>query len=458
MEPHISLEKRGSVADDSPAHNKPHLGTRDVDVAAELAAGNDFVLDPEEAARVRCFYQAQFNWLGTAFYLSFLAFEWPQNLALQYLPVGKWMSVNILVWAIALLCHAAAKTFGQFFVCRLFLGICEGAITPGSMIITSMFYTRQEQTQRVGYWLVLMNGAAIILLGLVAYGALHIHATVLQAWQWLMIIAGVITFFFPDSSATAWFLTPEERVIAIERIKVNQAGIENKHFKKDQFIECLQDPKTWLFFFFSMISNVTNSLSNQRQIIVAGFGFTALQTTLLGCVDGVVESNGRAYSGALAYCVAILGSILVNTLPLSTRVGLLFSYWISITSIAPFVVMLAWVGSTTAGHTKRLTTNTIVMIGYAVGPQHWEKRYQPRNHVPWLILSICWAVSALLLLTARAYLSWENARRERAGPDERYDDMYITKEHSDGTVMDKKVEKVFLDLTDMQNRDFRYEL
>ena len=33
----------------------------------------------------------QFNWLGTVFYLFFLAFEWPQNLAMQYLPVGKWM-------------------------------------------------------------------------------------------------------------------------------------------------------------------------------------------------------------------------------------------------------------------------------------------------------------------------------------------------------------------------------
>ena len=39
--------------------------------------------------------------------------------------------------------------------------------------------------------------------------------------------------------------------------------------------------------------------------------------------------NGRAYSAFLAYCVAILGSILVNTLPSSNRVGLLFSYWIS---------------------------------------------------------------------------------------------------------------------------------
>ena len=29
--------------------------------------------------------------LGTIFYLGYLAFEFPQNLALQRFPVGKWM-------------------------------------------------------------------------------------------------------------------------------------------------------------------------------------------------------------------------------------------------------------------------------------------------------------------------------------------------------------------------------
>ena len=33
----------------------------------------------------------QYNWLGTIFYLSYLIFEYPQNIALQRLPVGKWM-------------------------------------------------------------------------------------------------------------------------------------------------------------------------------------------------------------------------------------------------------------------------------------------------------------------------------------------------------------------------------
>ena len=31
----------------------------------------------------------QYNWLGTIFYLSYLLFEYPQNLALQRFPVGK---------------------------------------------------------------------------------------------------------------------------------------------------------------------------------------------------------------------------------------------------------------------------------------------------------------------------------------------------------------------------------
>lgn len=32
-------------------------------------------------------------------------------------------------------------------------------------------------------------------------------------------------------------------------------------------------------------------LTNQRQLILAQFGFTEIQTTLLGIVDGVVESQ-----------------------------------------------------------------------------------------------------------------------------------------------------------------------
>lgn len=99
-------------------------------------------------------------------------------------------------------------------------------------------------------------------------------------------------------------------------------------------IEALTDWKTWLFAIFSAINNVPNSLTNQQTLIVASFGFTALQTTLLSCVPGVIEiltiftgvrlaarrPNSRAYVGSAYFVPAWLGILLVNLLPWSNKV------------------------------------------------------------------------------------------------------------------------------------------
>ncbi len=108
-------------------------------------------------------------------------------------------------------------------------------------------------------------------------------------------------------------------------------------------IEALLDPKTWLFALFSALDNIPNSLTNQRQIIVTSFGFTPLQTTLLGCVDGVVEivtiytgvniaariPNSRAYVAVIYMVPNILGVFLINFLPWENKVGLLFGVWLT---------------------------------------------------------------------------------------------------------------------------------
>lgn len=87
-----------------------------------------------------------------------------------------------------------------------------------------------------------MNGVAAVFLGLLAFGCIHIKTRDFEPWQWLFTIIGVLTlitsilfwFFFPDSPTNAWFLTPEERVKVVVRIRDNQAGVENKTFKKEQ--------------------------------------------------------------------------------------------------------------------------------------------------------------------------------------------------------------------------------
>ncbi|KAI0944706.1 hypothetical protein AcW1_002354 [Taiwanofungus camphoratus] len=494
--------------------------TEQVDTGAQLVAGTEMEVDPKEALRIRrkidrhlmplmCILYwiqfmdkttlgsaailgikkathlttSQYNWLGTIFYLSYLVFEYPQNLALQRFPVGKWMSANIFVWGVALCCHAACKNFGGLFACRFFLGMCEGSITAGFMIVTSMFYTRAEQTLRVGYWF-LMNGTAQIVIGFISFGVLHAKSGRFQPWQWLVIITGLLTLItavafwlmFPDSPTTAWFLTPEERVTAVQRIKANQTGVENKRFKKEQFYEALRDPKTWLFALFSAFDNVPNSLTNQQQIIMSSFGFTDLQTTLLGIVSGFVEiatiftgvqiasrlKNARAWVGFFYYFPTILGILLVNLLPWHDKVGLLFGQWMTGISVTAFVLALSWLTNVTAGHTKKVTVNAIMLIAYCVGnaagPFMWQSKYVPRNHIPWAIIGICYACCMFLLLVIRFILARENKRRDAEPPDTTYDDVYIEVVLPDGKRVERKVEKEYLDLTDIQNRDFRYVL
>ncbi|KZT39708.1 MFS general substrate transporter [Sistotremastrum suecicum HHB10207 ss-3] len=497
---------------DESRHGHPavQVHTYDIDEAAQLAMSSKTPLDPAEANRVRkkidrhilplmvqfmdkttlgssailgireaTHLNANHNWLGTVFYISYLIFEYPQNLALQRFRVGKWMSLNIFIWSIVLAAHAACTNFGGLFAVRFVLGMCEGSITAGFLIVTSMFYTHKEQSVRVGYWF-LMNGTAQIISGFLSFGVLHIHSGKFEPWQWLMVLTGAITFitallyafFFPDSPTTAWFLTPEERVIAIQRIRVNQSGTENKHFKVEQVWEAVLDPKTWLFALF----NIPNSLTNQRSIIVSSFGFSTLQTTLLGIVDGSVEiitiftgvklverfPNSRAIVGAVYFIPNIIGSILVNTLPFSNRIGLLFSYWTTGVGTTGFVLSLGWINAVTAGHTKRITTNAIMLCAYCtgniIGPQIWQQQFKPRNRVPWIIISVCYLICPFILLAIRRLLKNENTRRDTESRDDSYDETYVEQKLDDGTTVEIKVDRAFLDLTDRQNREFRYVL
>jgi ACS family allantoate permease-like MFS transporter len=329
-----------------------------------------------------------------------------------------------------------------------------------------------------------MNGAAQIVSGFVSFGCLHIHTAGFEPWQWLMIITGTLTlitatvffFLFPDSPTNAWFLTIDERAKAVQRIRKNQTGVENKHFKMDQMIEALTDKKTWLFALFAALANVPNSITNQFQIIISSFGFTTLETTLLGCVNGVIQivtiypsvkvvshiPNSRAWVAILSYIPNILSVFLVNFLPWHDRVGLLFSVWLSAIATAGYVIAIVWVSQTTAGHTKRVTTNAIMLsgscIGNAAGPFMWKAKYKPRNHVPWIIFGVCDVACMSLLFAIRVLLSRENKLRDAEPLDDSYDNVFLTKIDQDGKSVEMKVPKEFLDLTDKQNRDFRYVL
>lgn len=90
--------------------------------------------------------------------------------------------------------------------------------------------------------------------------------TSLMNCQWLFIIFGILTFLWgllmlfrlPNSPTDASFLTDEERMIAVERLKGNKTGFKNTHIDRCQIMECFKDPKTLLLGIMVLTANIPN--------------------------------------------------------------------------------------------------------------------------------------------------------------------------------------------------------
>jgi len=171
---------------------------------------------------------------------------------MQRLPLAKYTAANIIIWGCVLACIAACHNWAGLMVVRTFLGIFESSVTPGFALFTSQWYRKHEQGARTGLWFS-FNGFAQIVGGVVAYGIARgtdAGQSALAGWKIMFLWTGIVTatfgvllfFFMPDNPLKARFLSPKERILAIERIRMNQQGVGNRHFKKYQFIEALKDP------------------------------------------------------------------------------------------------------------------------------------------------------------------------------------------------------------------------
>lgn len=109
----------------------------------------------------------------------------------------------------------------------------------------------------------------------------------LSLWQELFLILGALTFglgcflffFMPSSPATTKYLTSKERAIAIERIRTNKTGINNRHFKREQLIEAVKDPRLYLFVIMIMASTVTNGCELLMSTMKVALTYPSADTT-----------------------------------------------------------------------------------------------------------------------------------------------------------------------------------
>ncbi|KAK6460691.1 allantoate permease [Scheffersomyces coipomensis] len=411
-----------------------------------------------------------YAWTGSAFYIGYLFFEFISVRLLQKFPVAKTGAVFIILWGVVLCLHSVAN-FAGFIALRTILGMLESSVTVFNLIITGFFYKKEEVFLRCALWFSSNGLGTIIGSGAIAYNVYRDQENFsLPAWKLIFIITGCLTIFLgfiylihiPDVPTEAWFLNEEEKILVVERIRDNQQGYGNKHFKWNQFKEALLDVKTWLIFMFALASDIPNGgITNFGSILLnEDFGFSTQKSLLMQMPQGVVEFVGCSL---LAYFSGYIKSRMLwacigTSIAVAAQCMLAFGKdrnvqfaGLTIYALAPigFICLLSVISSNVAGHTKKLTVNAIYLIGYCVGnligPQTFLASEAP-DYPTAKICIVAFGSLSLVCLLLIWFCYWrENVKRDKLS--------------SEAAEKFQEIENhEFADLTDKENPLFRYML
>lgn len=183
----------------------------------------------------------------------------------------------------------------------------------------------------------------------------------------IFIVAGCLTVLTPiliwlrlDSDIEhARFLSPEDRLKAVERVRANKTGTGSNQYKWPHVIEAFLEPKTWLWIAMSLAVNVGASVTNVfGPLIISGMGFDKYMTSLLNIPFGVMQllaiivSSYAAYkfrikSAILALCMVpvVVGLVMLYTLDRKSSAPLLVAYYFLALIFAANPLLVSWIVS-----------------------------------------------------------------------------------------------------------------
>ncbi|CAG8704483.1 13630_t:CDS:2, partial [Racocetra persica] len=230
-----------------------------------------------------------FNWAVASLLVSYLIFEIPSNLVNKILGFHVWIPIIMVCWGIASMCQAAVTTVIQLGIVRFILGMAEAGFPPSVLGYLSLYYARKEMTLRYSVFLIFVNIAGAIS-GILAYFLVQVQGP-LKGFQWLFIIDGiptiilaiVIAIFLTSGPGNARFLTPQERIIAVDRLKSEGGpGEVDRSTARAQIKRALTDIRVYIYFGILGFGSIPSfALSFFLPVLVKQLGYNDVQAQLM---------------------------------------------------------------------------------------------------------------------------------------------------------------------------------
>lgn len=160
--------------------------------------------------------------------------------------MGRYVPSVMALWGVCTTLHIWVKQRWQLLLLRSIIGILEAGFYPTTVSYLSLFYTRYEFGRRLGlfYGQYAVAGAIGGILAFIVFSIFpdnkeeeksSMDSSAWKPWQILFLIEGLLTVavavlglvWLPRSATTAWFLSPQERIYAEERVQRDRNSIND---------------------------------------------------------------------------------------------------------------------------------------------------------------------------------------------------------------------------------------
>jgi sugar phosphate permease len=228
---------------------------------------------------------------ASLFFIGYLLFEIPSNLALARVGARLWFARIMVSWGLVTLALAFTQNAVMFYVLRFLLGALEAGFFPGVLFILTLWVPWEYRGRLIGMfmgWSAAANAVGAVIGGLLldADGTLH-----LRGWQWVFlmtalpaIVMGVVTLIIlPSTPQDAAFLDADEKAHLRKLLSIEQQSVAAQ--AHGGVLEALLDRRVALIaLFYICLPLGAYGLSYWLPTVVKGFGVTNTVNGLLNVI------------------------------------------------------------------------------------------------------------------------------------------------------------------------------
>ena len=178
-----------------------------------------------------------YGWAVSLFFITYIIFEIPSNMALQRFGARLWLTRIMVTWGLITCATAFAWSANSLFAFRLLLGMAEAGFAVGVVYYFTLWFPQAYRTRILGLFFVTTPLSQVI--GSPLGGELlSLNGQLgLYGWQWLFLLEGIpsillgfgLLLFLPSKPADAPWLDGTERAWLTATLAAEQGGARELH-------------------------------------------------------------------------------------------------------------------------------------------------------------------------------------------------------------------------------------